>query len=91
MSIDRITYLMERALDGSDQTLNGFIDRIVDITVTQVAGDHTCPHPRAALHLIADAGDNADQALLDLPLAPALIVDLSLSDGTSDHSKVAIS
>jgi hypothetical protein len=75
-------------LNGADQTLEDLTDRTVEISVTQVAGDHTCSHPRAVLHLVTDAGEDIDRTLHNLHLAPALDVRLSPVDVAPNKAKV---
>jgi len=88
--IHYILSLTQRILDGTDETIEDLADRVVDITVKQASGDHSCSHPRAVMYLIAGGGehDDAARALRDLHLTPARDIHLSLISDTPDNPKV---
>ncbi len=62
--------------------------RIVDVTVTQVGGDHSCFHPRAVLYLNTDAGDSIERAIENLQSSPASDIPLLNSHDSPDNMQV---
>ena len=62
--------------------------RIVDVTVTQVGGDHSCFHPRAVLYLNTGAGDSIERAIENLQSSPASDIPLLTPHDSPDNTQV---
>lgn len=61
--------------------------RIVDVTVTQVGGDHSCLHPRAVLYLNTDAGDSIERAIENLQSSTASDIPLLTSHDSPENTQ----
>ena len=62
----------------------------MDVTVTQLGGDHICEHPRAVLYLDIELqpDDDVERALSNLPSSPSVEIVLRVSSESRDSPKV---